>query len=67
MVPLCFAMKIIIVGLLLVAMLFVSHSVAKPASKMFSENDVKEAFLLGLQLSEANGQYANLEFWCDEA
>lgn len=48
-------------------MLFVSHSVAKPASKMFSENDVKEAFLLGLQLSEANGQYANLEFWCDEA
>ena len=52
-------MKIIIVGLLLVITLFASLSVAKPASKMFSENDVKKAFLLGLQLSEALGQYAN--------
>ena len=48
-------MKIISVGLLLVVLL-ASQSSAKPASKMYSENDVKAAFLLGLLSdSEANG------------
>ena len=53
-------MKIILVGLLLVAMMLASQSLAKPASEMFSENDVKEAFLMGSQISEENGQYLSL-------
>ena len=56
-------MKIILAGprLLLIAVLLASQSLAKPASKMFSENNVKEAFLMGLQLSQENGQYVNSE------
>ena len=48
-------MKIILggPGLLLVAMSLASQSLA---SKSFSENDVREAFLMRLHISKENGQ-----------
>ena len=54
----CIAMKIKVSGprLLLVAVLLASQSLAKPGSKLLSENNVKEAFLMGLQLPKENGQ-----------